>query len=289
MSRRRQSGNYYERNGIAYTSSRGWNSDTFIKRDTAMNAADVNQALIARLENEIGLLKGALNLSRVRAEDAEADLAEARLDLAQESHRADDAELERDNARVEAMGLAWDLDELRDAIDKRKVQVAVTWIAPPAAPRGLASLPTAGEHATPHLASVESTAVAEIAAKLVAVMAENERVAALSPAVVPALQRESKLIAPNGSNAREFAPKTPIPVRQTPFTIDEKHQYALKSFLAAQNEAKVKIISKWAANQGFLQHHWEEQSEAHHAALERISLVSAPNNTLVAADAAIPF
>ena len=133
------------------------------------------------------------------------------------------------------------------------------------------------------------TAVAEIAAKLVAVMAENERVAALSPAVAPALQRESKWIAPNGSNAEEFAPKTPIPVRQTPLTIDQKHQYVLKGFRAAQDEAKVQIISAWAANQDFLQNHWDEQADACHAALEWISLASAPKKALVARASDIPF
>jgi len=142
-----------------------------------MNAADLNQAHIARLESEIGILKGALNLSRERAEDAEADLAEARRDLALESHRADDAELERDNARVEAMGLAWELGQLRDVIDQRNAQLAVTrhQIAPLAAPRGLTSLATAAEHAARQSTLIESPAVAKIAAELVAVMAENER------------------------------------------------------------------------------------------------------------------
>jgi hypothetical protein len=152
----------------------GWNSDTFTKRDAAMNAADLNQSLIARLENEMGILQGALNLSRERAEDAEADLAEARRDLALESHRADDAELERDIARVEAMGLAWELGQLRDALDEHNAQVAVTRypIAPPPTPRGLSA---AAENAARQPTLIESPAVAKIAAELVAVMAENER------------------------------------------------------------------------------------------------------------------
>jgi hypothetical protein len=277
---RRNSGRYQERNGIAYTSSYGWKSDTFTERDTAMNAADVNQTRIARLENEISLLKGALNLSRERAEDAEADLA-------LESHRADDAELERDNARVEAMGLAWELGQLRDALDLHIAQVAVMWhrMAPP--PRGHSALATTGENAARQPTLIESPAVAKIAAELVAVMAENERVAAPPPTVAPARKRESKLIAPVGNAGA--APRTLIPVRQTPLIIQQRHQYVLKSFHEAQDEANVQIISAWAANQDFSQHHWDEQADACHAALERISMVSAPKNALVAADAAIPF
>jgi hypothetical protein len=150
-----------------------------------MNAADVNQARIARLENEICLLKGALNLSRERAEDAEADLA-------LESHRADDAELERDNARVEAMGLAWELGQLRDALDEHNAQVVVTWypMAPPPALRGLSALAAvaAAENVARQPTLIESPAVAKIAAELVAVMAENER----PPATAVLRKRNSK-------------------------------------------------------------------------------------------------
>jgi len=47
-----------------------------------MNCSDLNSPLIARLESEILILRRSLNLSRERAEDAEADLAEARRQLA---------------------------------------------------------------------------------------------------------------------------------------------------------------------------------------------------------------
>jgi hypothetical protein len=61
-----------------------------------VNTEDLNSPIIARLESEIFTLRGALNLSRERAEDAESDLAEARRELANETARADDAERERD-------------------------------------------------------------------------------------------------------------------------------------------------------------------------------------------------
>jgi hypothetical protein len=97
----------------------------------------------------------------------------------------------------------------------------------------------------------------------------NERVAALPQAVAPARKRESKPIAPNVRNAGAFAPKTPTPCGKPS---NRKHQYILKDFREAQDEAKVQIISAWAANQDFLQHQFDEQYEAYHVALERREL-----------------
>lgn len=59
-----------------------------------MSAADLQSPIIDRLESEIIILRGSLNLSRQRAEDAEADLAEAKRELANETARADDADRE---------------------------------------------------------------------------------------------------------------------------------------------------------------------------------------------------
>ena len=54
-----------------------------------MNADDLNSPIIARLESEILILRGALDLSRQRAEDAEVEEQNQR-------NRAESAEFERD-------------------------------------------------------------------------------------------------------------------------------------------------------------------------------------------------
>ena len=65
MSRR----SYRERNGIGSTAEH-----------TTWTRPDPDPAAIARLETELADTRAALNLARERAEDAEADLEEARLE-----------------------------------------------------------------------------------------------------------------------------------------------------------------------------------------------------------------
>ena len=69
---RRNEGSYRERNGIGSTAER-----------TTWTRADPDPAAVARLETELADTRAALNLARERAEDAEADLEEARLELDQ--------------------------------------------------------------------------------------------------------------------------------------------------------------------------------------------------------------
>jgi hypothetical protein len=128
---RRNEGSYRERNGIGG-----------MTEHTTWIRPDPDPAAIARLETELADTRAALNLARERAEDAEADLEEARLEL----------------------------DQFRSA------------------PAILSIRPAPGPSAAP----TESPAVTAIAAELVAVMAENERVAALPPARTR--KRMSKLI-----------------------------------------------------------------------------------------------
>jgi hypothetical protein len=69
---RRNEGSYRERNGIGSTAEH-----------TTWTRPDPDPAAVARLEAELADTRAALNLARERAEDAEADLEEARLELDQ--------------------------------------------------------------------------------------------------------------------------------------------------------------------------------------------------------------
>jgi len=64
--------------------------------------------------------------------------------------------------------------------------------------------------------------------------------------------------------------------RAKPMTLEEKHRYVLKALREAKDEAKLKLIADWTRTQDFLQHQWDEQSDEHHRALERIALANAP-------------
>jgi hypothetical protein len=122
---RRNEGSYRERNGIGSTLQSAPAHAATRERQDEIDAWRVKQ--------ELADTRAALNLARERAEDVEADLEEARLEL----------------------------DQFR----------GVSAIILPVRPAPALS-------ATP----IESPAVTAIAAELVAVMAENERVAALPPA-----------------------------------------------------------------------------------------------------------
>jgi hypothetical protein len=132
---RRNEGSYRERNGIGSTSQSAPAHAATPERQDEIDSWRVKQ--------ELANTRAALNLARERAEDAEADLEEARLEL----------------------------DQFRSA-------PAIL----------LPNRPAPALSAAP----IESPAVTAIAAKLVAVMAENERRAASPPARTR--KRMSKLI-----------------------------------------------------------------------------------------------
>ena len=130
---RRNEGSYRERNGIgssvpitSHVAKIASVMDRTIGHDPSLPAGNDT---CARLEAELADTRAALNLARERAEDAEADLEEARLEL----------------------------DQFR----------GVSAIVLPAPT--LSAVP------------IESPAITAIAAELVAVMAENERLAASPP------------------------------------------------------------------------------------------------------------
>jgi hypothetical protein len=56
----------------------------------------------------------------------------------------------------------------------------------------------------------------------------------------------------------------------------EKHRIVLEGFAKARSEAKVHEFAAWAKNQDFTPDQDDEQSDALHAALERIALAQAP-------------
>lgn len=83
---------YREHNGIGSSSRRGWNSDTFVKRnETTMNADELDPPIIARLESEILTLKDEVENQTNRAEAAEAELREikAQFDFEAAQHEKD--------------------------------------------------------------------------------------------------------------------------------------------------------------------------------------------------------
>lgn len=67
-------------------------------------------------------------------------------------------------------------------------------------------------------------------------------------------------------------------------SIDDKHKQVLAAFAAAKTETRVAALAHRAAQLNFAPHHVEEQSDAYHAALDRIA-----GKTPALVDSDIPF
>jgi hypothetical protein len=83
---RRNEGSYRERNGIARTIPIGAlvaKTASVMDRSIGPDSSLAGNDICVRLESELADTRAALNLARERAEDAEADLEEARLELDQ--------------------------------------------------------------------------------------------------------------------------------------------------------------------------------------------------------------
>jgi hypothetical protein len=96
-----------------------------------------------------------------------------------------------------------------------------------------------------------------------------------------------RIPAPTGNapraGARNGAPPLPAPkpapaapkAEPPSLSQSEKHRIVLDGFVKARSEAKVHEFAAWAKNQDFTPDQDDEQSDAFHAALERIALAQA--------------